>query len=163
MKEKKYYNKFNKDFEIGQHQKTILKKKVSDSKSVLCLMTEYSKFVWISIWTWWGYGNHFCNCFTTLFWEIVLVWGPTWKKKLELKSGEKLIFLENSWFFTLMSVWLLWSMSAMAGRTHRAWSKYIFCCKALCVTYIKCWGKKSNKQVHSGLRFLCVRDESLAY
>jgi len=25
-------------------------------------------------------------------------------KKLELKSGEKLIFLENSWFFTLMSV-----------------------------------------------------------
>lgn len=25
-------------------------------------------------------------------------------KKLELKSGEKLIFLENSWFFTLIRV-----------------------------------------------------------
>ena len=53
MKQKKYCNKFNKDFEIGQHQKKILKKKnVNDSKSVLSLMTlNILSFVWISIWT----------------------------------------------------------------------------------------------------------------
>ena len=91
----KYCNRFNKDFEILR--KNLKKKKKSMTQRVFSVWwLNILSFVWISIWIWWGYGNHFCNCFTTLFWEIVLVWGSTWKKKLELKSGEKLSSLRTA-------------------------------------------------------------------